>query len=421
MAKASTESNDLAKGLAKAKTATTNKPAFFVLVLKGAEGVLLVDGKKIAANQIAEAKKRSGGTTLVNGVCYAEDGQIIFETPKPPAAAWAAAARKSAKDDANQTIKAVFRLGRDPDSVAESEEETESEEKTDGEVKPGAQPDAKAQWNARIAELKTRVLEYVRANGPYATDVKLQMSQALVLGNKGDFEKSNAALDRIETLLKGPETAPAGKNAAAERYMKLKGGISAALAKLTATNPAAAAVVQRVLDKAQGFADKRDFAQAVTLVEQAAKAATQALAASAGKAATPEIPTGKVAVEVLRVELRQVRMQAIKGVTELISKLKTSGAPQSQSIAEVIKKLAVAMPAELEGILQQFDAALKANDTAGVTRLRAEVQRAAKAWMDFLKANANSIAGCENNPWGVAVRIADPVRNSLKSILAVSR
>jgi hypothetical protein len=343
MAKSGAESNELAKGLTQAKTATAKNPMFFALVLKGATGVLLVDRKKIAGQEIADAKKRSGGTTLVQGLCYGEDGQLIFETPKNPEAAWSAAARKSAQEDAKQTIKAVFRQGRDPDTMPDSVEETD-----------------------------------------------------------------------------GTAASQDGKNAA-ERYLKIKSGVGALLPKLIKSNPAAAAVAQRVLDKAQGFADQRDFAQAAALVEQAAKAVAKVLAAGPGPAASAPVPAGKVAVEVLRVELRQVRMQAIKGVTELIAKLKTSGAPQSQAIADVIKKLAMAMPAELEGILQQFDAAMKANDTPGVTRLRGEVQRAAKGWMDFLKVHAKSIAGCENNPWGVEVRIGDPVRNSLKAILAAAR
>jgi hypothetical protein len=45
----------LAKGLSKAKTARAEKPAFFVLVLKGSEGVLVVDRKKIPSPQIAAA------------------------------------------------------------------------------------------------------------------------------------------------------------------------------------------------------------------------------------------------------------------------------------------------------------------------------------------------------------------------------
>jgi hypothetical protein len=40
--------------------------------------------------------------------------------------------------------------------------------------------------------------------------------------------------------------------------------------------------------------------------------------------------------------------------------------------------------------------------------------------MDFLKANAQAIEGCEKNPWKINVRIADPVRNSLKAILAAA-
>jgi hypothetical protein len=341
--------DDLSKGLSKAKTAKADNPMFFLLVLKGSEGVLVVDRKKITTAQIAAAKKRSGGTTLVKGVCYGEDGRLIFETPEKPAPAWSVAARKSAKDHASQTISPVFRLGRDPDTLPDALDEEETEETTPA-----------------------------------------------------------------------PTVKPEGKVAGAERYLKLKTAVTPALAKLKAANPKAAAVIQGVLDKAQGFADNQDFAKATALVEQAVKAVTQALATTPPKT-TSEVPTGKVALEVLRNELRTVRMQAIRGVTELITKLRASGAPQSKEIAEVIKKLATAMPAELETILQQLDTAVKANDSATATKMHGEVQRTAKGWMDFLKVNAKTIEGCEKNPWKVNVRIADPVRNSLKSILAAAR
>lgn len=337
--------DDLAKGLSKAQSARADNPAFFALVLKGSEGVLVVDRKKITTAQIAAAKKRGGGTTTVKGVCYGEDGKLIFETPEKPVPAWTVAARKAAKDHAGKSIAPVFRLGRDPDTLPE-------------------------------------------------------------------------ALDEQED---SPEPAPesSGKVAATERYLKLKTAVTPALAKLKSANTAAASVIQGVLDKAQGFADQQDFAKAAAFVEQAAKAATKALAATPPKV-SPEVPTGKVALEVLRNELRTVRMQALRGVTELVTKLRASGAPQSKEIAEVIKKLATAMPVELETTLQKLDAAVKANDAATATKLRGDVQRTTKVWMDFLKGNALTIEGCEKNPWRINVRIADPVRNSLKAILAAA-
>jgi hypothetical protein len=113
-------------------------------------------------------------------------------------------------------------------------------------------------------------------------------------------------------------------------------------------------------------------------------------------------------------------MQALRGVTELVTKLRGSGAPESKEIAEVINKLATAMPLELEMTLQKLDAAVKANDAATATNLRGDVQRTTKGWMDFLKGNAKTIEGCEKNPWEINVRIADPVHNSLKAILAAA-
>ena len=70
---------DLVDGLKTAKT----KRCFFVLVLKGGtDGVLLVSKTKIAAPAIAEAKKSSGGSAVVQGFVSYADGAYLFETAK---------------------------------------------------------------------------------------------------------------------------------------------------------------------------------------------------------------------------------------------------------------------------------------------------------------------------------------------------
>jgi hypothetical protein len=110
----------LKTGLTKARTAKSDKPMFFAMVLKGgSDGVLLVDKMKIAPAKIQQAKKECGGSAVVNGLCFGEEGALVFETPKEPGGTWAAAAKKMAQA-AGVSIKPVFRLGRDPDSIAET-------------------------------------------------------------------------------------------------------------------------------------------------------------------------------------------------------------------------------------------------------------------------------------------------------------
>src|SRR5580704_11812654 len=110
MAKATELDKDLAAGLKAAKS----KRCYFVLVLKGGtDGALLVSKTKIAAPAIAEAKKKSGGSAVVMGFVSYEDGIYIFETAKVPSATAVQAVKTIVKRDAEQSIKAEFRLSTD--------------------------------------------------------------------------------------------------------------------------------------------------------------------------------------------------------------------------------------------------------------------------------------------------------------------
>jgi len=101
---------DLLDGLHAAKT----KRCYFALVLKGGtDGALLVSKTKIPPAAIAEAKKSSGGSAVVEGFVSFADGAYVFETAKDSPATAAQAVKTIAKRDAGLAIHADFRQSTD--------------------------------------------------------------------------------------------------------------------------------------------------------------------------------------------------------------------------------------------------------------------------------------------------------------------
>jgi hypothetical protein len=149
--------DELLTNLKRAQKAPSDKPLFFALVVKGtADGKLIISKYKIPEKQVGEAKKATGGTTVVKGVCFGEDGQLVFETAKPPAPSWAVVAKKLAKDATGLLIKPVFTQGRDDEAVSESVAEPDAGEVPAAPAQP-AEPDLATAWLRRVAGVSDRV------------------------------------------------------------------------------------------------------------------------------------------------------------------------------------------------------------------------------------------------------------------------
>lgn len=99
-----------------------NKPCFFALITKGADGKLLVGQKQPSAKDIADAKKEIGGTTVVSGRCLFEAGAYVFETARESPAALSAVVKKVIQKDAGMSIRAEFRVAGAEGAESEAEE-----------------------------------------------------------------------------------------------------------------------------------------------------------------------------------------------------------------------------------------------------------------------------------------------------------
>ena len=234
---ASDVDKDLVAGLKLAKT----KRMFFALIPKGgADGLLIVSKRKIPPKQVAEAKAKIKSSAAVLGTCYGAEGKLIFETPKVPVPTWAAIVKKVAKRDAELTIAAEFRLGQDPDTMAEETEDEDLEaaaKKTEMPLPPvpGQEPKAEEQkvppppppppgakakdeaaaFAERLKALLPRLQKAQADKSPLAQDIKLRSSEAQVFARKQDWAQANAHLDGLESLLKEggvtPPPPPGGK------------------------------------------------------------------------------------------------------------------------------------------------------------------------------------------------------------------
>jgi hypothetical protein len=125
---------ELAEGLKQAKA----KRMYFAVVLKGAaDGALMVSKKKIPPTAIAEAKKNCGGSTVISGACFGEDGKHVFEVAKEPPATLAMALKTIARRDSGLTISPVCRVGSGPE-MDEEGSGTETADAPVGTTKPGS-------------------------------------------------------------------------------------------------------------------------------------------------------------------------------------------------------------------------------------------------------------------------------------------
>ena len=154
MAKPDSFDEDLAAGLKAAKS----KRMHFVVVMKGsADGALILSKTKVPPADIAAAKKKSGGSSVIRGLCFGKDGEHVFETAKEPPATLARLLKTLAKRDANLVINAVCRVGNDPE-LAEAD------------AAPASPPTPGAPAKAAATVAPSTAAAVATAAGPKAAD-----------------------------------------------------------------------------------------------------------------------------------------------------------------------------------------------------------------------------------------------------------
>lgn len=165
--------------LKRAKTARM----FFAVVARGAaEGKLIVTKAKVKPTDIADAKKEAGGGRVYRGVCFGEDGRLVFELKKEPPATLEKLIKLTAKHQAGLMIKPICRVGAMDEDLGEGEEDEDEQEI------PVAPPTSES---PKYAEEQVR--KRLMALGP---DLKRALSEKL-----GDTANIQRMSDQLRTVV----------------------------------------------------------------------------------------------------------------------------------------------------------------------------------------------------------------------------
>jgi hypothetical protein len=256
--------------------------------------------------------------------------------------------------------------------------------------------------------------------GPLAQQIKRRIKQETGLALQVECRVNQTAEEEPADEAEADAEAPAGAGPASQ-YEHLRASLTADLGRLRQSDAATADKIQKIADAAAGHAHQGDFARAVSFLDGATKALAEALRAARAAEARAAAPAGQVAAETVRLELQRVRLQTVRGLEEVVAKVRAEPDPRAEQVAAVLRQLAKDMPAEMEYVLRRLDAAAQAGDAAAVRQQKAAVQKSAKDWLTFLQVNGRLIRCCESNPWGVAVAIDQPLRASLVAVLKVTR
>jgi len=208
----------LAAALKLAKAATKDAPLLFAMVLKGTnDGVLIVSKMKISPQDIAHAKSKCGGTTVLSGRCFNEEGKLVFEMGKAPPPAMAKVLKEIITRDAEMTSTPLPRLAQD---MVEQAPATPigSPPTSQGGALPSVQPQTQ-EPSAALAAWQAARVQAVNAIRKVAT----------VVAKTKDEESGKIAL-MLEGIVRRlvPNPASADQVADLERYLREDGIVAAA-------------------------------------------------------------------------------------------------------------------------------------------------------------------------------------------------
>jgi hypothetical protein len=228
--------DELVAGLKLAKT----KRCYFALVVKGAtDGALVISKQKVPPVLITLAKKQCGGSAVVKGAVFFEDGKYVFETAKVQAATMPNALKAIAKRDAGMSIVAVCRVGTNPDLLDDDDRQQaaaggeanktlkESGPEAKAKTTDAPKPSLEAAYQARVKSLTDDLKKAITSGTPAGNEAKLRFSESQLFSRKKDFAKAMPLLDAVEDRIKEALAAIAG-SAASRQTAKSRDGVGAA-------------------------------------------------------------------------------------------------------------------------------------------------------------------------------------------------
>ncbi len=300
------------------KIAKTKRCRFAFVVKGGADGALLVTKQKVPPVLITLAKKKCGGSGVVKGAVFYEEGTYVFETAKPPAATLAKALKLVAKRDAGLTIKVDCRQGTDPDLIEDGEEPQEVPV-----APPQAPPkDPAAAYQARVSALAENLKKAILTKSEAGNEAKLRFSESQVFSRKKDFERAMSLLIVVEDEIQKALSAAPGTDGAkskdpAAAYQARVAALTDNLKKAILTKTEAGNEAKLRFSESQLFSRKKDYERATSLLKVVEEEIAKALNGNA-RAGQPNKALEKA---------YNIR---VKAITEDLKRALTTGSPAAQ-------------------------------------------------------------------------------------------
>jgi hypothetical protein len=328
---------DLVANVKRAKKVKADRPMFFVMVMKGGTaGKLIISKKKIPEKTIAATKKETGGSAVIKGVVFAEDGGLVFETAKVPAATCAPLAKKLLKENAGQAAKVQFRIGRDDEAIEEpvddpnapdpADEPDDPAAVTDEPDEPPAPPVTTAEVMARFNKLAPGIKGTILGGGPTAARVQALAGAVQGLA-KTDPAQAGKVLDELEPLL-----APAPPQPTADPAAEWK-------ARLAEYQPA---IKQAIAEKRPNAADVTKLLAQANALSKPGGDMAQALAklAECHKLATAAAPGGDAGRPAAGAAAEHPVVARFNGLTAAVKQALAGGGPTSVAVQAAVVQAA---------------------------------------------------------------------------------
>lgn len=374
------------------------KPRRFVLLIKGAKILSLVVYKKGSLANFKKQAKEQGTGELIHGVVGGKGQNIVFQL----------AAADGFTDEPTTPVKLKEFVN------AASGENFKPKWELVAELTPVLDEDDPLV--KRFLALQPRIAEASEKDAETANffnDLCLEAGKAL---EAQDAQAAELKIAAIEAALNRAGTAPTSDEEKA--YIAARDKLAPSLEECLSQGRGDVGKMRAVRDFAQGKAGNKEFAAAIkslAMLEELVRAAL-----GGDKKETDVIPEGTVSGIEVGNQLRTARLDATRGIADLVTVLERTGEKQAVEIAAVVKKLSDSFPTRLETLLDELDKADKAKDKATVEKLKAAGKKVAGEWAGYLQKHDLTIEGCEQNPWNIPVAIKQPIRTSLKNILATA-
>jgi hypothetical protein len=222
-----------------------------------------VDKKKVGKSDVEEAKKQSGGSAVVQGICYGgDDGVLMFQTAKTPAPAWANVVKKIAARDAGMSVKAEFVLGGEPEEGAGEEP-----------------PSDEARFRERLERCERQMAEVEKMAPERATPLRAMLNLARKRDQEKNYKAGMGVLAELGTRLEAalrapvppvaPPAPPTDGNPEALFASRLKQLFPQIKDALATKSPGADEAKLRA-SEASVFARKGDYTQANAMLDKVA-------------------------------------------------------------------------------------------------------------------------------------------------------